>query len=293
MSGSYYGEKKSGKRTPIMPPQPIRTTRAQANQDELNLKKAMGLSRALKKQAPPPKQARRGRPRRRAASISSEESADGDVEEDSEGSDDDSEEDSQSDVEEPVSFAPAHVPSEHETGLLSAGYASELLTLDDEASLFDNMNSDDDNDDVLYQKVEEISDYDDDEDERQDEDELAAVWEAEAEQDPGLILDQLDENSVYGFDADFDSGEEFAAFSSESDHPPEIEIKRRVHFSTEDTLPRLATESLSPVLTRTLMPSALPSLDISAAQGLGSASADAIQADAGLDGEDPYDSTYL
>ena len=141
--------------------------------------------------------------------------------------------------------------------------------------------------------MEEISDYDDDEDERQDEDELAAVWEAEAEQDPGLILDQLDENSVYGFDADFDSGEEFAAFSSESDHPPEIEIKRRVHFSTEDTLPRLATESLSPVLTRTLMPSALPSLDISAAQGLGSASADAIQADAGLDGEDPYDSTYL
>ena len=293
MSGSYYGEKKSGKRTPIMPPQPIRTTRAQANQDELNLKKAMGLSRALKKQAPPPKQARRGRPRRRAASISSEESADGDVEEDSEGSDDDSEEDSQSDVEEPVSFAPAHVSSTHETGLLSAGYASELLTLDDEASLFDNMNSDDDNDDVLYQKVEEISDYDDDEDERQDEDELAAVWEAEAEQDPGLILDQLDENSVYGFDADFDSGEEFAAFSSESDHPPEIEIKRRVHFSTEDTLPRLATESLSPVLTRTLMPSALPSLDISAAQGLGSASADVIQADAGLDGEDPYDSTYL
>jgi hypothetical protein len=293
MSGSYYGEKKSGKRAPIMPPQPIRTTRAQANQDELNLKKAMGLSRALKKQAPPPKQARRGRPRRRAASISSEESADGDVEEDSEGSDDDSEEDSQSDVEEPVSFAPAHVPSEHETGLLSVGYASELPTLDDEASLFDNMNSDDDNDDVLYQKVEEISDYDDDEDERQDEDELAAVWEAEAEQDPGLILDQLDENSVYGFDADFESGEEFAAFSSESDHPPEIEIKRRVHFSTEDTLPRLATESLSPVLTRTLMPSALLSLDISAAQGLGSASVDVAQADDGPDGDDPYDSMCL
>ena len=294
MSGIYYADKKTGKRTPIMPPPPARTTRAQANQEELNLKKAMGFSKALKKQVAPPKQTRRGRPRRRAASISSEESADGDVEEDSEGSDEGSEEDNPSDVEEPVSLAPAHVPTGHETGLLSLGYASKLPTpLDDEISLFDNMSSgDDDNDDVLYQKVEEISDYDDDEDERQDEDELAAVWEAEAEQDPAMILDQLDENSVYGFDADFDSGEEFVAFTSESDHPPEMEMKRRVHFSTEDTLPRLATESLSPVLTRTLLPSALPPLDISAAQGL-SASTDAVEADAGPEEEDPYDSTFL
>jgi hypothetical protein len=294
MSGIYYANKRTGKRTPIMPPPPIRTTRAQANQEELNLKKAMGLSKALKKQAAPPKQSRRGRPCRRAASISSEESADGDVEEDSEGSDGGSEEDDQSDVEEPVSLAPAHVPTGHETGLLSLGYTLKLPTqLDDEISLFDNMSSDDDdNDDVLYQKVEDISDYDDDEDERQDEDELAAVWEAEAEQDPAMILDQLDENSVYGFDADFDSGEEFVAFTSESDHPPEMEIKRRVHFSTEDTLPRLATESLSPVLTRTLLPSALPPLDISAAQRL-STSMDAVENDAGPEEEDLYDSTFL
>lgn len=276
-----------------MPPPPVRTTRAQANQEELNLKKAMGLSKALKKQAAPPRQTRRGRPRRRAASISSEESADGDVEEDSAGSDEGSEEDEPSDVEEPVSLALAHVPTGHETGLLSLGYALKLPTpLDDEISLFDNMSSDDDdNDDVLYQKVEDISDFDDDEDERQDEDELAAVWEAEAEQDPAMILDQLDENSVYGFDPDFDSGEEFVAFTSESDHPPEMEIKRRVHFSTEDTLPRLATESLSPVLTRTLLPSALPPLDTSAAQRL-SASTDVVETDAGPEEEDPYDSTF-
>lgn len=276
-----------------MPPQLLRTTRAQANQDELNLKKAMGLSKALKQQVALPKQARRGRPRRRAASISSEESADGDVEEDSEGSEDSedgTDEDNQSDEDEPVSFAPAHVPTGHETGLLSVGYASELPTLlDDEVSLFDNMNSDDDNDDDIYRKVEEISDYDDEEDERQDEDELAAVWEAEAEQDPDLILDQLDENSVYGYGADFDSGEEFVAFTSESDSPPEVELKRRVHFSTEDIFPRFTTESLSPVLTRTLLPSALPHLDISVAQGLASASADAARANADPEDEDPYD----
>lgn len=280
-----------------MPPQLLRTTRAQANQDELNLKKAMGLSKALKQQVALPKQARRGRPRRRAASISSEESADGDVEEDSEGSEDSedgTDEDNQSDEDEPVSFAPAHVPTGHETGLLSVGYASELPTLlDDEVSLFDNMNSDDDNDDDIYRKVEEISDYDDEEDERQDEDELAAVWEAEAEQDPDLILDQLDENSVYGYGADFDSGEEFVAFTSESDSPPEVELKRRVHFSTEDIFPRFTTESLSPVLTRTLLPSALPHLDISVAQGLASASADAARANADPEDEDPYDSMCL
>lgn len=293
MSGIYYASTKTGKRTPIMPPQPIRTTRAQANQEELNLKKAMGLSKALKKQAAPPKQICRGRPRRRAASISSEESADGDVEEDSESSDEGAEEDDQSDVEEPVSFAPSHVPTDHETGLPSLEFLPELPTpLDDEMSLFDNMNSDDeDNDDVIYQKVEDISDFDDeDEDEKQDEDELAAQWEAEAEQDPAMILDQLDENSVYGFDADFDSGEEFVAFTSESDHPPEMEIKRRVHFSTEDTLPRLATESLSPVLTRTLLQSALPPLDISAAQGP-SVSAETEEVIADAEEEDPYDST--
>ena len=267
MLGLYHAKKSMGKRTPIMPPQPARTTRAQANQDELNLKKAMGLSKVVKRQNPPPKQTRRGRTRRRAASISSEESADGDVEEGSEDSEDGSEEDNQSDADEPVPYAPAHVPNGRESGR-SPVEAASMPPLDDEVSLFDNMNSDDDNDDAIYQKVEEISDYDDDEDERQDEDELAAVWGAEAEQDPALILEQLDENSVYGFAGDFDSGEEFMAFSSESENLPEVEIKRRVHFATEDTLPRLPTESLSPVLTRTLLPSALPQLDISTAQAL-------------------------
>jgi hypothetical protein len=294
MSGLYYASKSTGKRTPIMPPTPLRTTRAQANQDELNLKRAMGLSEALEKQAAPPKQPRRGRPRRRAASISSEESADGDVEEDSEEGEDASEDDDQSDVDEPVLYAPALVPSGRESGRFSVETTS-MRPLDDEVSLFDNMNSDDDNDDAIYQRVEEISDYDDEEDERQDEDELTAAWEAEAEQDPDLILDQLDENSVYGFAADFDSGEEFVAFSSESDNMPEIEVKRRVHFSVEGMLPRLATESLSPVLTRTLLPSVLPPLDISAAQNASglAGSADATQGDPEPDEEDDYDCTCL
>jgi hypothetical protein len=298
----YYADTKITQRTLIMPPPPIRTTRAQANQEELNLKKAMGLSKALKKQAAPPKQTRRGRPRRRAASISSEESADGDVEEDSEGSDGGSEEEDQSDVEEPVSFAPAHVPTGHETGLLSLEFASELpAPLDDEMSLFDNMNSDDeDNDDVIYQRVEDISDFDDEnEDERQDEDELAAQWEAEAEQDPAMILDQLDEESVYGFDADFDSGEEFVAFTSESDHPPEVEIRRRVHFSVEDTFPRLATESLSPVFRRTLMPTPPPADGISTKVKEPAVPVEIADTEADPDPDpdaeedDPYDSTCV
>lgn len=253
----------------------------------------MGLSKALQKQTAPQKQNRRGRPRRRAASISSEESADGDVEEDSEDAEDASEDDDQSDADEPVLYAPTLQLISCESGRFSVE-PNCMQPNDDDVSLF-HVNSDDDNDDAIYLRVDDISDYDDDEDEREDEDELTAAWEAEAEQDPDSILDQLDENSVFGFSADLDDGEEFVAFSSEGENMPEVEIKRRVHFSTEDMLPRVATESLSPVLTRTLLPSALPPLDISAAQnasGLAS-SADAAHADAEPEEEDPYDCMCL
>ncbi|KIW23364.1 uncharacterized protein PV07_11571 [Cladophialophora immunda] len=122
--------------------------------------------------------------------------------------------------------------------------------------------SDDDND--LYQAVDDISDSDDDGDGDQlQEQELLAMLSEEGQSDADFLLNQIDGLSAYGF-GDESEGSIYRFPSSQgSDSATETAPERRVHFATDADPTIFLRMSESPTITRALLPSALPDIGFS------------------------------
>lgn len=189
----------------------------------------------------------------------SEGEATSDSAEDADGDDDDEEDDE----EEPEFYAPSPARKMQKTG-------RKISPMEYEQRLF---GGSDDEDDDVYEAVNDISDSDDDSGEKQEEAYFiqdlksmgCAVFESETEEDPTSILDNIDTMSFLGFDGDLDLDgvEGPLSFSDDSDSNTEIAydavVERHVHFPSDidQPYPHL-TASVSPLMTRALLPSALP-----------------------------------
>lgn len=122
--------------------------------------------------------------------------------------------------------------------------------------------SDDDNDDV-YQAVDEISDSEDDMDDRQiEEQELLAMMSEEANSDADFLLNQIDGLSAYGFGDDSDASVQRYPSSQGSDSGFDAGLERHVHFAVDADPSIFLRMSESPTITRALLPSALPELNL-------------------------------
>lgn len=119
--------------------------------------------------------------------------------------------------------------------------------------------SDDDNDE-LYQAVDEISDSEDGlDDHRIEEQELLAMLSEEDNSDADFLLNQIDGLSAYGFGGDDSDGSIHRFPSSQgSDSANEAGNDRHVHFAVENDRSMFLRMSESPTITRALLPSALP-----------------------------------
>ncbi|KAL2400427.1 hypothetical protein ABEF95_006325 [Exophiala dermatitidis] len=120
--------------------------------------------------------------------------------------------------------------------------------------------SDDDNDEV-YQAVDDISDSEDELDVRRiEEQEILAMLSEEENTDADLLLNQIDGLSAYGFGDDSDaSGGSIYRFPSSqgSDSGVDATTERRVHFAMDNDRSLFLRMSESPTMTRGLLPSAL------------------------------------
>ena len=211
---------------------------------------------SLETTSPPPPQSSRSVPARppttrprlatsaghNAGSAGQEDTSGDEADNDENDDDDDDDEDND---EEPEFFAPSYARHVHQTG-------RKISPLQHENELF--VGSDDDDDDI-YEAVNNISDSDDgvhDESEEQ--------IEAFDEQDIlHEFLDDIDGLSAVGFGGDLDHLEALTAFSDQSSSSTDAIGPRRVRF-TSDVEQRtiLLSGSVSPLLTRALLPSALP-----------------------------------
>lgn len=123
--------------------------------------------------------------------------------------------------------------------------------------------SDEDNDDV-YQAVDDISDSDGDYDnDRLEEQELLAMLSEEDNSEADDLLNQIDGLSAYGFGDDSDASIHRLASSQGSDSGNEAVTERRVHFAMEGDRSMFTGMSESPTITRALLPSALPDSGLS------------------------------
>ena len=123
--------------------------------------------------------------------------------------------------------------------------------------------SDDENDDV-YQAVDDISESDEDLDERRIEDqELLAMLSEEDNSDADFLLNQIDGLSAYGFGDESDASIHHFPSSQASDSATEAGPERRVHFAIEGERSLFLRTSESPTITRALLPSALPESNFS------------------------------
>lgn len=163
-----------------------------------------------------------------------------DNDEDNDGDDDDEDND-----EEPDFLAPSRVGHLHQTG-------RKISPLEYENGLF--ADSDEDDDDV-YEAVNDISDSDDCFQEESEE-----QIEAFDEQDIlHEFLDNIDGLSAVGYGGDLDPLEALTAFSDESGSSTDAINERRVRFTSDlEQRTNILNGSLSPLLTRALLPSALP-----------------------------------
>lgn len=117
---------------------------------------------------------------------------------------------------------------------------------------------DDDNDDV-YEAVDEISDSEDELDGRRiEEQEILAMLSEEDNSDADFLLNQIDGLSAYGFGDDSDATIYRFPSSQGSDSGTEAATERRVHFAVESDRSIFLGLSESPTITRALLPSALP-----------------------------------
>ncbi|KAK4939680.1 hypothetical protein LTR10_020070 [Elasticomyces elasticus] len=122
--------------------------------------------------------------------------------------------------------------------------------------------SDDDNDEV-YQAVDEISDSEDDVDDRHvEEQELLAMMSEEANSDADFLLNQIDGLSAYGFGDDSDASIQRYPSSQGSDTGFDAGLERHVHFAVDADPSIFLRMSESPTITRALLPSALPELNL-------------------------------
>ncbi|KIX03011.1 uncharacterized protein Z518_06561 [Rhinocladiella mackenziei CBS 650.93] len=118
--------------------------------------------------------------------------------------------------------------------------------------------SDNENDDI-YQAVDDISDFDDDlDDNRIEEHELLAMLSEEDHSDADFLLNQIDGLSAYGFGDESDVSIHRFPSSQASDSTAETGPERRVHFAVEGDRSLYMRMSESPTITRALLPSALP-----------------------------------
>jgi hypothetical protein len=227
---------------------PVRTTRSHAMQ-ETN-------SNTSLETVDPPFQSSRSVPARQPATRrrlttstchktgSAGEDASGD-EADNDDEDDEDDDDDDDNDEEPEFFAPSHARRMHETG-------RQISPLQYENQLF--AGSDDDDDD-FYEAVNDFSDSDGGVHEESEE-----QIEAFDEQDIlHEFLDNIDGLSAVGYGGDLDPLEALTAFSDESGSSTDTAIQRHVHFQSDVELRKnLLKGSLSPLLTRALLPSAFP-----------------------------------
>jgi len=123
--------------------------------------------------------------------------------------------------------------------------------------------SDDDNDDI-YQAVDDISDSDDADDEdieRLEEQQLLALLSEDENDGPEFYLNQIDGLSAYGFGDDSDASVQPFLSSQGSDSATETGTEKRVRFAGLDRDHSIFLRlSQSPTITRALLPSALPDL---------------------------------
>jgi hypothetical protein len=122
---------------------------------------------------------------------------------------------------------------------------------------------DDDNDDV-YQAVDDISDSEDELDDRHiEEQELLAMLSDADNSDADLLLNQIDGLSAYGFGDDSDATIYRFPSSQGSDSGMEATPEKRVHFAVDSDRSIFLAMSESPTITRGLLPSALPEASFS------------------------------
>ena len=183
-----------------------------------------------------------GRRQSRASEDADDSSLGEEDNDESSGEDDDGE----ADDKEPAVYAPFQGPTIFGTGRQAFDHTLHLSLEGQDRNLID---SDDDD----YQGVDEISDFDDElNDDVLETLELENIMFSEAQADPSSILDELDRVSVLGFANDI------AGLSESTDSASEPAVERHVHFVSDIDHPRLLSQSLSPLLTRALLPSALP-----------------------------------
>lgn len=228
--------------------------------------------------------------RKRADSTSEEElsSLDGSDTAD-DASDEDSEEDADDEDDLPAVPAPSRSSRLNEAGRPSHGISMDNVSIagsmdsmfgdyenyfdeDDDPRLSPEENrkrfetkvfadSDDDNDD-LYQAVDDISDSENDSDnDRLEEQEILAMISEEDNSEADDLLNQIDGLSAYGFGDDSDASIQRLASSQGSDN--ETITERRVRFAVDGDASIFMHLSESPTITRALLPSALPDNGVS------------------------------
>jgi hypothetical protein len=252
--------------------------------------------------------------RKTTESGTENESSDDEVADDEDGDealDLDEDDDGDDESDQPAAFAP---PRGHRKLILrKAGRLAEYRRMfhsedpvlyEDPQDLFGGSIEDDDE---LYQAVDDISDEDEQSDEmfqlNGDDDTVAASFLHEQAESPfclpdheleaDFILGQVDGLSPYGFGDDLDTGDgsgEFSAQSDDGDIPAIAE--RHVHFGSDIEHMNAYAKSTSPSFTRALLPSAMPFEHDSPIYGL-RATHQTFKTKASVEAEEAYDSMWL
>ena len=114
----------------------------------------------------------------------------------------------------------------------------------------------DEADDEIYEGVNNISDSEDIEEEDMEAYEMQGFIATESDDSQSII--DIDGVSLIAFGPYEEVADEQNIFSGGSDGTPEENTQRHVHFPTDLDQPKLLNGSVSPLLTRALLPSALP-----------------------------------
>jgi hypothetical protein len=160
----------------------------------------------------------------------------------------DEDNDDDDDDDEPEFFAPSHVHRRHGAGRFSVG---DLVT----AAHQQNSKLWDEDDDDYYEAVNDIPD-DDDYDETQMLDKDDVLAQMAHDHDAFELSFPLDGMSDFGLGGDG----QWPSTSDDSDYMPEMPPPRQVRFDEPPSPTRLLNGSVSPLLTRPLLPSAIPDI---------------------------------
>jgi hypothetical protein len=184
------------------------------------------------------------------------EDASGDEADNDDEDDEEDDDDNEDNEEEPEAFAPSHARPVHKTG-------RKFSPIQYDDSLFAGTDDDDD----VYEAVNEFTDSDGGVHEESEEQieafveqDLMHEFEAFDEQDVlHEFLDNIDGLSAVGYGGDLDPLEALTAFSDDSGSSTDATVQRHVHFQSDvEQRTNMLSVSLSPLLTRALLPSAIP-----------------------------------